>query len=221
VRDRAGLERYWQVAPPTFPQTIDVLAAYAPFEVLDADRHEGVEGVVLAGFPSFDQTLAWFNGDAYVQARQHRAGNDYLGLLVDGAGTPAGNRGAGTPAYVVFVCRDIADPEALDTYWRRVRDTLVDQPARLLIDRGRCLILEGQGPVAGVTAYEFASRDTARRWYDGAAHRAVRHHRETGGTYLVVLTDGGVPPAEHRMPHTRAAGASGAPPRVGDVGSAM
>jgi uncharacterized protein (DUF1330 family) len=221
VRNRAGLERYWQAAPPTFPKNIDVLAAYTPFEVLDADQDEGVEGVVLAGFPSFEQTLAWFNGDAYVQARKNRAGNDYLGMLVDGDGTPAGNRGAGTPAYVVFVCRDIANPEALDTYWRRVRETLVGQPARMLIDRGRCLILEGQGPVAGVTAYEFPSRDAARRWYDGAAHREVRHHREKGGKYLVVLTEGGVPPAEQRMPHTRAAGSSAAPPGVSDVGSSV
>jgi hypothetical protein len=49
VKNRAGLERYWQVA--RYPENIDVLAGYAPFEVLDADQDERVEGVVLAEFP--------------------------------------------------------------------------------------------------------------------------------------------------------------------------
>ena len=80
VKNRAGLERYWQVAQ--YPKNIDVLAGYAPFEVLDADQDERVEGVVLAEFPPFEQTLEWFNGEAYVQARKNREGNEYLGMLV-------------------------------------------------------------------------------------------------------------------------------------------
>jgi hypothetical protein len=40
VKNRAGLERYWQVAPATYPENIGVLAAYAPFDVLDADQDE-------------------------------------------------------------------------------------------------------------------------------------------------------------------------------------
>ena len=38
VRDRAGLERYWQTAPVVYPKNFDALAAYGPFEVLDADH---------------------------------------------------------------------------------------------------------------------------------------------------------------------------------------
>ena len=53
VKNRAGLERYWQVAQ--YPKNIAVLAGYAPFEVLDADQDERVEGVVLAEFPPFEQ----------------------------------------------------------------------------------------------------------------------------------------------------------------------
>jgi hypothetical protein len=64
VKNRAGLERYWQVAPATYPKNIDALAAYAQCEVLDADQDERVEGVVIAEFPPFEQTVAWFNGDA-------------------------------------------------------------------------------------------------------------------------------------------------------------
>ena len=79
------------------------------------------------------------------------------------------------------------------------------QSARVLIDRGRLLILEGQGPVEGVTVYEFPSRDAARSWYDSVAYREVRQHRKNGAKYLVVLTEGGVPPVEQRMPQTRVA----------------
>src|SRR5258706_10747357 len=82
VKNRAGLERYWQVA--RYPENIDVLAAYGPFEVLDADQDERVEGVVIAEFPPFEQTVEWFNGGAYVEAHKNRTnGNEYLGMVVD------------------------------------------------------------------------------------------------------------------------------------------
>ena len=43
VRNRAGLARYWQVAPAAYPENgVDVLAAYAPCEVLHADQDERV-----------------------------------------------------------------------------------------------------------------------------------------------------------------------------------
>ncbi|WFU45879.1 hypothetical protein QA640_44535 (plasmid) [Bradyrhizobium sp. CB82] len=41
VKNPAGLERYWQKA--RYPENVDVLAGYAPFEVLDADQDEHVE----------------------------------------------------------------------------------------------------------------------------------------------------------------------------------
>ena len=57
VRDRAGLERYWQQAPAVYPENVDVLVGYAPFEVLDADQDERVEGVVITEFPPFERTV--------------------------------------------------------------------------------------------------------------------------------------------------------------------
>jgi uncharacterized protein (DUF1330 family) len=210
VKNRAGLERYWQVA--RFPEGIDVLAAYAPCEVLEADQDERVEGVVLAEFPPFEQALEWFNGNAYVQARKNRDGNDYLGMLVDSGVTPISKpepraqTDAGMPAYVVFVCREIVNREELSTYWQRVNGTLVDHPTRVLIDQSRLLILEGQGPVEGVKVYEFPSRDAARSWYDIVAYRQLRQHRKKAAKFLVILTEGGAPPVEQRMPQTRVAG---------------
>ena len=117
------------------------------------------------------------------------------------------------PAYVVFVCREIVDQGELNTYWQRVNETLVGHKARVLMDRGRFLILEGQGPVQGVTVYEFPTKDAARNWHDSEAYREVWQHRKQGAKYLVILTEGGVPPPEQRMPHTRAAGSVAPPAR--------
>ena len=95
VKNRAGLELYWQVAPPVYPENVDVLVGYAPFEVLDADKDEGVEGIVIAEFPPFEQTVEWFNGDAYVQARKDRTnGNEYLGMVVESGVAPISKRSA-------------------------------------------------------------------------------------------------------------------------------
>jgi uncharacterized protein (DUF1330 family) len=74
------------------------------------------------------------------------------------------------------------------------------------MDRGRFLILEGQGPVQGVTVYEFPTKDAARNWHDSVAYQEVRQHRKQGARYLVILTEGGVPPVKQRMPHTRVSG---------------
>jgi uncharacterized protein (DUF1330 family) len=102
VKNRAGLERYWQQAPAVYPQNIDVLVAYGPSEVLDADLDER-EGVVVAEFPPFAQTVEWFNGEAHVQARKDRTnGNEYLGMVVESGVAPISKRSAGAPAYVVF-----------------------------------------------------------------------------------------------------------------------
>jgi uncharacterized protein (DUF1330 family) len=209
VNNRAGLERYWQEAPAVYPENIDVLVAYGPSEVLDADQDERVEGVVIAEFPPFERTVEWFNGDAYVQARKDRtSGNEYLGMVVDSGVAPMGKRSADKPVYVVSVCREIVDQGELNTYWQRVNETLVSHKARVLMDRGRLLILEGQGPVQGVTVYEFPTKDAARSWYDSEANRKVRQHRTKGAKYLVVLAEGGVPPVEQRMPRTRVAGST-------------
>jgi uncharacterized protein (DUF1330 family) len=106
-------------------------------------------------------------------------------------------------AYVVFICREILDWEQLNTYWQRETGTLAGHSARVVVDYTRLRILEGQGPVEGVTVYEFPSMEAARTWYNSAVYREAREHRKTGGKYLVVLTEGGVPPIEQRMPRTR------------------
>jgi uncharacterized protein (DUF1330 family) len=82
----------------------------------------------------------------------------------------------------------------------------MDPNAMTAAHRTRALILEGQGPVEGVTVYEFPSKDAARSWYDSVAYQQVRQHRKMGAKYLVILTEGGMLPAEQRMPHTNVTG---------------
>lgn len=74
-----------------------------------------------------------------------------------------------------------------------MNETLVNHEARVLMDHGPFLILEGQGPVQGVTVYEFPTKDAARNWHDSVADRKVRQHRKKGAKYLVILTEGGAP----------------------------
>jgi uncharacterized protein (DUF1330 family) len=88
----------------------------------------------------------------------------------------------------------------------RVNGTFGGHSARVLIDHSRFLILEGQGPAEGVTVYEFPSKDAARSWHDSVAYQEVRQHRKMGARYQVILTEGGVLPAEQRMPHTKVTG---------------
>ena len=129
-------------------------------------------------------------------------------MLVESGVAPIIKRSADMPAYVVFVCREIVDQGELNSYWQRVNGTWEGHKARVLMNHGRFLILEGQGPVQGVTVYEFPSGDAARSWCDSAASREVRLHRKKGAKYLVILAEGGVPPVEQRMPHTRIAGST-------------
>ena len=138
-----GLERYWQEAPAVYPENVDVLVGYAPFEVLDAYQDERVEGVVIAEFPPFERTVEWFNGNGYIQARKDRTnGNEYLGMVVDSGVAPISKRSTDMPAYVVFVCCEIVDQGELNTYWQHVNETLVGHKARVLMDHGGFLILD-------------------------------------------------------------------------------
>ena len=108
--------------------------------MLDADQDERVEGVVIAEFPPFEQTVEWFNSDAYVQCRKQREANEFLGMLVESGVAPISKCSAEMPAYVVFVCREIVDQGEFNTYWQRVNETLASHKARVVMDRGRFLI---------------------------------------------------------------------------------
>jgi hypothetical protein len=57
---------------------------------------------------------------------------------------------------------------------------------------------------------------TGRMTYRAENQKAREQHRKKAAKYLVILTEGGVPPVEQRMPHTRVAGSAAPPPGVSD-----
>jgi len=62
--------------------------------------------------------------------------------------------------------------------------------------------LEGDA-VDGAAVVEFPSMELAKAWYDSPAYRAIMHHRQQGARYIGLLMEGGLPPVELRMPHTK------------------
>jgi uncharacterized protein (DUF1330 family) len=102
------------------------------------------------------------------------------------------------PAYFVYVCQEVIDRQELLTYWEKIRPTLEGYQPRNLAAYTPFVQLEGEA-VAGVALIEFPSFDMARAWYDSAAYRAIRHHRERGARYIGLLVEGGSLPPELRM----------------------
>lgn len=60
------------------------LAYYGAIETLEGAE---AKGAVIVAFPTMDEARAWYQSDAYLDARKSRfAGADYRVLLVDGMG---------------------------------------------------------------------------------------------------------------------------------------
>jgi uncharacterized protein (DUF1330 family) len=58
------------------------LAAYGAYEVLEGPA---IEGAVILSFPTFAEAKAWYDGPAYVEAREHRfKGAEYRAFIIEG-----------------------------------------------------------------------------------------------------------------------------------------
>ncbi|HEU4324698.1 MAG TPA: DUF1330 domain-containing protein [Roseiflexaceae bacterium] len=79
----AAFERYTQEAPPTLNgQPVTVHAFNGHHQALEGPDPEGV---IIISFPSFEEAMAWYNGPAYQEARQHRLQNaQYRVIIVQG-----------------------------------------------------------------------------------------------------------------------------------------
>lgn len=80
--DRSELEAYWAKVPPTLDgRPIKILTAYGHHVTLEG---AGVEGIVIAEFPSLEEARDWYDSPAYQEAAQHRfRGAIYHGLIVE------------------------------------------------------------------------------------------------------------------------------------------
>jgi len=91
VSDRAQLEKYWSSIGPTLDgQPLEVVAAYAPFEVLEGDD---VLGVFVGEWPSMEAAKAWYDSPGYKAIRHLRMDSaTYTGVLVEAGVAPGHDR---------------------------------------------------------------------------------------------------------------------------------
>jgi len=105
-------------------------------------------------------------------------------------------------AYFVYICQEVVDRSELEIYWSKIGPTLEGYGARSVAAYTPFEQLEGDA-VDGAAVVEFPSMELAKAWYNSPAYRAIMHHRQQGARYIGLLMEGGLPPVELRMPHTK------------------
>ncbi len=103
------------------------------------------------------------------------------------------------PAYLISLCRKVADRKRLEDYWANVAPAFKNVTAKPLVAYAPFEVLEGDQGVQGVVLFEFSSMEEARRWYKSAAYQEVKKRREGAAEFDLILVDGGVVSAEDRM----------------------
>ena len=96
------------------------------------------------------------------------------------------------PAYLISLCRKVADRERLEQYWANVAPAFKGVEAKPLVAYTPFEVLEGDGDFQGVVLFEFDSMEEARRWYRSAAYQEVKKLREGAADFDLILVDGGV-----------------------------
>jgi uncharacterized protein (DUF1330 family) len=105
-------------------------------------------------------------------------------------------------AYFVYICQEVVDRSELEIYWSKIGPTLEGYGARSIAAYTAFEQLEGDA-VDGAAVVEFPSMELAKAWYTSPGYRAIMHHRHQGARYIGLLMEGGSPPVEQRMPHTK------------------
>jgi len=105
-------------------------------------------------------------------------------------------------AYFVYICQEVVDRSELETYRSKIGPTLEGYGARSVAAYTPFEQLEGDA-VDGAAVVEFPSMELAKARYNSPAYRAIMHHRQRGARYIGLLMEGGLPPVELRMPHTK------------------
>lgn len=83
IHDPQEIAAYNSKAGPSLDgHAFKILAAYGKSETLEGSE---ADGVVIVEFPSLAEAKAWYDGEAYRDARLHRRlGADYRAILVEG-----------------------------------------------------------------------------------------------------------------------------------------
>jgi hypothetical protein len=129
VKNRVGLERYWQDAPTVYPKNIDVLVANGPSEVLDADQDERVEGVVVAEFPATLNVSFVFSPHqcfcSHLMIQDNELAKRMVAAIAADTATPSNNPGAKERRLrhlpLAAATAAVAPTMGDGTNWRRLR----------------------------------------------------------------------------------------------------
>jgi uncharacterized protein (DUF1330 family) len=83
TRDPKELETYSKMAPATLAgHPVNLHVAYGHHEVVEGPE---IEGMVILEFPTIEAAKAWYNSQAYREAREHRfKGAEYSAVIVQG-----------------------------------------------------------------------------------------------------------------------------------------
>jgi uncharacterized protein (DUF1330 family) len=91
--------------------------------------------------------------------------------------------------YIVFTREKTLDAAELAIYWDKIRTTFAGHEIKVLAAYGKHEVLEGDA-TEGVVIAEFPTFEAAKDWYDSAAYRGVRKHRQKGAIYRGLLVEG-------------------------------
>ncbi len=83
IRDPEPIATYNSLAGPSLAgHPVTMLAAYGAHETLEGPP---IDGCVILSFPTMAEARAWYDGEGYRNARQHRfKGADYRVFITDG-----------------------------------------------------------------------------------------------------------------------------------------
>lgn len=108
------------------------------------------------------------------------------------------------PTYMIVTIKNVKDRRSMEQYFATVVPTLADSGIKPLSIYRPFRIVEGEGPIDGIVLIEFPDMETANRWYDSPAYKAIKHYRLDGADAKILFVDGGMSEStDDWMPHTK------------------
>lgn len=93
------------------------------------------------------------------------------------------------PAYFVAMCEGVTDPEEMDAYRPKARETLAGKDVAMRAYGGRSRVCEGD-PMESVVIIEFPTYEQAEAWYDSPEYQEALQHRLRGAKFRTFIAEG-------------------------------
>ena len=92
-------------------------------------------------------------------------------------------------AYVIFIRKNIKNPEELKVYAELARAARADFTIQPISFYGKTIALENI-ECESVAILKFQSMQDAKDWYNSDAYQRAKMHRDKSGEYMVLITEG-------------------------------